>query len=184
MLLFTFLLYVIEVYDLASGHTLDREDGIVAGDPAHLDGILWAPLLHTGWEHLGANTPFILLFGFLALAAGTGQFVLVTAIVWVSSGLGAWLFTPSGTAVVGASGVLFGWLMFLLFRGFFAVSVKQILLAVVLFLLWGGVLLGVLPGQPGISWQAHLFGALGGVAAAWLVSGSDRPRRRQPVASR
>jgi membrane associated rhomboid family serine protease len=182
MLLFTFLLYVVEVYDLATDLRLDSEDGIVAGDPAHLDGLLWAPLLHAGWGHLAANTPFFLLFGFLVLAGGVGQFVLVTAVVWLSSGLGAWLFSPPETVVVGASGVIFGWLLFLLFRGFFAGSAKQILLAVVLFLLWGGVLFEVLPGRPGVSWQAHLFGALGGVVAAWLVA-ERRPRGR-PVVSR
>jgi membrane associated rhomboid family serine protease len=76
------------------------------------------------------------------------------------------------------SGVIFGWLMYLLVRGFFPRSGTQILLAVVVFLLWGGILLGVVPGQEGVSWQGHLFGALAGVFAAWLVA-----RRRHPSAS-
>jgi membrane associated rhomboid family serine protease len=74
--------------------------------------------------------------------------------------------------------VIFGWLAFLLTRGFFARSLKQIGLAVVLFLVWGGILLGVLPGQQGISWQGHLFGALFGVLGAWLVARADRPSVR------
>ena len=93
--------------------------------------------------------------------------------VWVLGGLGVWLTAPDGSVTIGMSGVIFGWLTYLLVRGFFARSGTQIVLAVVLFLLWGGVLLGVLPGQPGVSWQGHLFGALAGVVAAWLVA----PRR-------
>jgi membrane associated rhomboid family serine protease len=171
MLLFTFLLYAVEAYDQSTGQLLDREDGIIARDPNHFFGILTAPVLHAGWAHLESNTLPFLIFGFLAMAGGLRQFVLVTGIVWVTSGLGVWLFAPPGSDTVGASGVIFGWLVFLLFRGFFAGSAKQIALAVVLFFLWGGVLLGVLPGQLGISWQAHLFGAIGGILAARMVAG-------------
>ncbi|MDT7593751.1 MAG: hypothetical protein QOH45_3282 [Pseudonocardiales bacterium] len=177
MLLFTFLLYVVEAYDASTGQSLDAEGGIFARDPSHLDGVLFAPLLHASWAHLESNTLPFLIFGFLAMAGGFGQFVGVTALVWLVSGLGVWVFSPPGTDTVGASGVIFGWLVFLLFRGFLAGSAKQILLAVVLFFLWGGVLFGLLPGQPGISWQAHLFGALGGVLAARIVAGADRRRR-------
>jgi membrane associated rhomboid family serine protease len=94
--------------------------------------------------------------------------------VWLLGGLGVWLVAPDGTVTIGMSGVIFGWLAYLLVRGFFARSGTQILLAVVLFFFWGGILLGVLPGQEGVSWQGHLFGALAGVFAAWLVA----PRRR------
>jgi membrane associated rhomboid family serine protease len=174
MLLFTFLLYVIEVYDSATGQALDREDGIIPRETDHLTGVLFAPLLHAGWPHLEGNTPFFLILGFLAMAGGLGQWVAVTALVWVVSGLGVWFLAPDGTITVGSSGVIFGWLVFLLFRGFFVGSLKQILLAVVLFFFWGGMLLGVLPGQPEVSWQAHLFGAIGGLLAARMVGTADR----------
>jgi len=82
---------------------------------------------------------------------------------------------------IGASGVIFGWLTFLLVRGFFARSLKQIVLALVLFLIWGGVLWGVLPTDAHISWQAHLFGALAGVLAAWMVARADRGRTRAAI---
>jgi membrane associated rhomboid family serine protease len=174
MLSFTALLWVIEFYDQATGAHLDA-DGIVPRSESGLDGILWAPLLHGGWAHLIANTLPFLIFGFLVLANGIGRFVLVTAIVWLLGGLGVWLVAPDGTVTIGMSGVIFGWLAYLLVRGFFARSGTQILLAVVLFLFWGGILLGVLPGQADVSWQGHLCGALAGVLAAWLVA----PRRRR-----
>jgi membrane associated rhomboid family serine protease len=176
MVAFTALLWVIEFYDQATGAGLD-DDGIVPRTESGLEGILWAPLLHGGFAHLIANTLPFLIFGFLVLANGFGRFVLVTALIWAISGLGVWLVAPAGTVTIGMSGVIFGWLTYLLVRGFFARSGTQILLAVVLFLFWGGILLGVLPGQPQVSWQGHLFGALAGVFAASLVA----PRRRAPA---
>ena len=101
--------------------------------------------------------------------------------IWVLAGLGVWFTAPYGSVTVGMSGVIFGWLTYLLVRGFFARSGAQILLAVVVFFLWGGILLGVLPGQEGVSWQGHLFGALAGVFAAWLVARRSRPATTRDV---
>lgn len=174
MLVFAALLHVVEVADVISRETLER-NGIHPRDTGDLDGILWAPLLHDDWAHLAANTGPFLIFGFLAMAGGMRQFVLVTATIWLLGGLGVWFTGDDASYHIGASGIIFGWLAFLLTRGFFAHSGRQIALAVALFLIWGGVLYGVLPGQPGISWQGHLFGALAGVLAAWVVARADRP---------
>ena len=169
---FAVLLWAIEVLDqTVFGGALDG-GGIVPRSVDGLDGILLAPLLHVGYGHLAANTLPLLVLGFLAMAGGVGQFLAVTAIVWLLGGFLTWL-TGAGLTV-GASGLVFGWLAFLLVRGFFARSGRQIVLAVVLFVLYGGVLWGVLPGTPGVSWQAHLFGALAGVLAARLVVAADR----------
>ncbi len=167
---FTALLYVIEFADLTLwGGRLDSA-GIRPREVSGLDGVLFAPLLHAGWAHLTANTGPVLLFGFLAMAAGLRQWLIVTATIWILGGLGVWLTADSGSITIGASGLAFGWLAFLLIRGWFNRSVLQIVLALVLFFFWGGLLLGVLPGQPNISWQGHLFGALAGVFAAWRAA--------------
>ncbi|GAA4883681.1 rhomboid family intramembrane serine protease [Pseudonocardia benzenivorans] len=173
MLAFTVVLYLIELVDQLTPLHLD-DDGIHSRSVSGLTGIIWAPLLHGGWAHLAANTIPFLVFGFLVMAGGIGQFVAVTALIWVVSGLGVWLLGPSNTSTIGMSGVIFGWLVFLLVRGFFARSLAQIAVAVVLFAVWGSVLLGVIPGRPEISWQAHLFGALAGLLAAFLVARADR----------
>jgi membrane associated rhomboid family serine protease len=178
MLVLTFGLYVIEVLDVASGERLERDGGIRPLALDGLDGVLWSPLLHDDFGHLMANTLPFLVFGFLAMAGGIRQFVVVTAVIWVLGGLGVWLTGGSGYHI-GASGLIFGWLVFLLTRGFFARSGLQILLAVGLFFVWGGILFGVLPGQPGVSWQAHLFGALAGLLAARLVARADRGALRE-----
>lgn len=176
MLLFTGALYVIEAIDTALGGALDAE-GIVSRDTDHLDGVIWSPLLHGGWGHLEGNTVPFLVFGFLAMAGGLVRWLLVTAMIWLLGGFGVWLIGPSDAVTIGASGVIFGWLVFLLVRGFYAGSMKQIVLAVVLFFVWGGVLFGILPGTPGVSWQAHLCGALAGLFAARTIA---RPERRAP----
>jgi membrane associated rhomboid family serine protease len=172
---FTGVLYLTEAVDTLLGGALD-EDGIRPRRLDGLDGILWAPLLHHGWQHLAANTVPVLVLGFLALAGGVGQFVAVTATIWLVGGFGTWL-TGSPGVHLGASILIFGWLVFLLARGFFARSPAQILLAVLLFAMWGGVLWGLLPGEMGISWEGHLFGALGGLLAASMMARVARTER-------
>lgn len=174
---FTGLLYLSEAVDTVLGNVLDHA-GIQPRKAEGLDGVLWAPLLHDGWQHLLANTIPVLVLGFLVLAGGISQFIMVTATVWIVGGLGTWLVAGGGTHI-GASILIFGWMVFLLARGFFARSTAQIVLAVMLFLFWGGMLWGVLPGIPGVSWEGHLFGALGGLLAARLVAGADRSRYSQ-----
>lgn len=169
---FVAILYAIELVDQFSVLGLDS-NGIIPRQADGLDGIVWAPLLHSGWAHLIANTLPLVVLGFLMTSGGLRQFIAVTATIWIIGGAGTWL-VGAGSIHIGASGVAFGWLVFLLVRGFFLRSVGQILVAVVLFVYWGGMLWGVLPGQPGISWEGHLFGALGGLLAAWLVAKSSR----------
>lgn len=175
--LFTALLYVVEFADRVLPANLQRE-GIEARTLSGLDGVLWAPLLHGPWSHVLANTIPIALFGFLVMSGGIGQWVAVTTTVWLLSGLGVWLVGPPNAVTIGASGLAFGWLAFLLVRGIFNRSVGQLVLAGVLFFVYGGMFWGVLPTVAGnISWQGHLFGAVAGVLAAWLVRRGDRATR-------
>ncbi|MFD9887810.1 rhomboid family intramembrane serine protease [Amycolatopsis sp. NPDC059027] len=176
---FTALLYLVELVDAILPARLDLA-GIHSRELSGLDGVLWAPLLHAGWSHLFSNTVPVLIFSFLAMAAGIGRWAIVTAIIWVVSGLGVWLVGPSDAVTVGASGLAFGWLAFLLVRGIFNRAFGQILVAVVLLGVWSGMLWGLLPGNPGISWQGHLFGALSGVLAAWLMARADKAKKVTP----
>ncbi|MFO7191784.1 MULTISPECIES: rhomboid family intramembrane serine protease [Thermocrispum] len=170
---FTVLLYLIELVDVVLPANLDA-GGIQPREADGLLGVLFAPLLHGSWEHLAANSIPVLLFAFLTMAGGIGQWIAVSATIWLIGGLGVWLIGPPDTVHIGASGLAFGWLAFLLVRGIFNRAPGQLVLAVVLFLVYGGMLWGVLPGAADISWQGHLFGALAGVLAAWLVAKADR----------
>lgn len=172
---FVAVLWLSEVLDTVLGHRLDAE-GIRPGTTEGLSGILVAPLLHSGFAHLMANTVPLLVLGFLVLLAGVRRWVLVTAIVWLVGGVGTWLFGGPGTVHLGASGLVFGWLTYLVLCGVFARSPVQVLVGALVLVVFGGLLIGVLPGQPGISWQGHLFGAVGGVLAAWWLAGRRAER--------
>lgn len=176
---FVVLLYLVELADRILPANLEQ-GGIRPRSLGGLDGIAWAPVLHGDWSHLFANTVPVLVFAFLAMAGGIGQWVAVTLTIWIVGGLGVWLVSPD-VLTIGASGLAFGWLAFLLVRGLFSRGVAQLAVAAVLLFIWGGMLWGLLPGSPGISWQGHLFGALGGLAATWLVARADRGRVNEPT---
>ena len=189
---FVVLLWLVELLDSLTGHQLDR-NGIRPLETDGLTGILFAPLLHSNWEHLMANTGPALVLGFLMTLAGMSRFVFATAIIWFVGGLGTWLIgnvgapTYQGIVVetnhIGASGLIFGWLTFLILFGFFTRTIWEIVIGVVVLFVYGSILLGVLPGTFGVSWQGHLSGALAGVLAAYLLSGPERKARalRRPV---
>ena len=137
-----------------------------------LRGLIFAPFLHGGFGHLMANTIPFLIMGWFVLLRGTREFVMVTVITAVSSGLGAWLFGAPNSVHIGVSGVIMGYFGYLLMRGYFERSLTAVFWSIFIIFLYGGLLWGVLPGQNGVSWQSHLFGFLGGgLAAYWLANG-------------
>lgn len=179
---FVAALWVIEIVNSASGGDL-TDDGIRPRQLGGLWGVLWAPLLHANFTHLESNTIPLLVLGFLVLLGGLVRFGMVTATVWLVSGIGVWIVGGSNTVVVGASGIAFGWLAYIIVRGVFTRSFVQLALGVVILVIYGSLLWGVLPGQPGVSWEGHLFGALGGVLAAWAGTEAHRMRPSQLTAS-
>jgi membrane associated rhomboid family serine protease len=168
------LLWVAEIVDMFVGHRLDRY-GIAPRDTDGLVGIFAAPLLHAGFGHLIANTVPFVVMGFAIALKGAFRVLAVTAIVMFVSGLGTWLFAPATSVHIGASGVVFGYATYLLAHGFFDRDLLGIAIGLVVGAIWGSALLGSLLPQPGISWQGHLFGAIGGVLAARMLSPSRRP---------
>lgn len=174
---FVALLYGIEGVDNLDHNNLD-DNGIEPRAADGLWGILLAPVLHHGWDHLFANTLPVLILGFITLLAGIGRGLAATAIIWIVAGVGVWFTGATGSVHLGASSLIFGWLTFLISRGWFARNLGQIGIGLVVLAFYGSVLWGVLPGQPGISWQGHLFGAMGGVLAGWVLSGDERRHRR------
>jgi membrane associated rhomboid family serine protease len=184
---FVALLYIIEAFDQVSGHRLD-ENGIRPLETDGLWGILFAPLLHANWGHLAANTGPALVLGFLVTLAGMSRFLWATAIIWIVGGLGTWLIGNLGSSCglesdhIGASGLIFGWLTFLLVFGFFTRSGWQIVIGLVVLVAYGGVLWGAVPVLNvcgGVSWQGHLCGGIAGVLAAYLLSSPEREARQR-----
>ncbi len=165
------LMWAVEILDVFVFRRSLDQFGIRPLELMGLVGILWAPFLHGGFGHLIANTlPFITL-GWLVMLQETSDFFIVTVATMVLGGLGTWLFGGVGTVHIGASSVIFGYLGFLLFRGFFRRNLPSIVLSVVVAFVYGGLLWGVLPIRAGVSWQGHLFGFISGAIVAKFLSG-------------
>jgi membrane associated rhomboid family serine protease len=169
------IMWVVECLNFVARGSLDQF-GIVPRSPYGLAGIVLAPFLHASFTHLIANTLPYLTLGWLIVMRRIGDFVWVSLIAALAAGIGTWLVAPADTVHVGASGVIFGYLGFLLSRGYFERSLSSILLSILIGVVYGGLLWGMLPGQSGISWQGHVFGFVGGIAAARLLA-QNRPGR-------
>ena len=184
ILTFVALLYLVELIDLLTNHSLDG-NGIRPQTTDGLWGIIVAPVLHANWQHLMANTIPLLVLGFLMTLAGISRFVWATAIIWILGGFGTWLIGNLGSSCgptdhIGASGLIFGYLAFLLVFGIFVRRVWDFIVGLVVLFLYGGVLLGAMPVLHqcgGVSWQGHLSGAVAGVVAAYFLSAPERKRR-------
>jgi membrane associated rhomboid family serine protease len=170
----TGLMWMSELFDRVGPGDLDRH-GIRPLTLWGLDGIVWAPFLHNGFGHLIANTiPFVVLGLVIALQRAS-RFISVFVLTALGSGIGTWFTGGRNTVHLGASGVVFGLLGYLVARGVFDRKLRSIVIGLVALGGYGGMLWGVLPNRPGISWQAHLFGLLAGVGAAKLLDGRSKP---------
>lgn len=162
-------LWLVRILDtLAFGGRL-RTFGIEPRTEHGLLGILLAPLLHEGVDHLLANTGGLLIFGGLVILRDEGDFWAVTLIGALASGAGTWLFGRPAIHI-GASGIVFAYFGYLLFTGWFERRVGSLILSILVFLVWWPTLFGVLPIHRGISWEGHVFGVVGGAIAAWLLA--------------
>ena len=144
--------------------------GIRPRQVTSLPNIFTSPFLHGGFAHVGANSVPFLVLGALIMWRSKLEFWLVTLWVAIIAGIGIWFTGSANSNHIGASGVVFGYFGFLVLLGWFERSPVSIVRAVIIGLLYGGLIWGVLPGQEGISWQGHLFGFIGGaVCASWLA---------------
>ena len=166
-------MWLVEGINALDGQRLSQ-DGIIARHLSGLPGILSAPFLHASFSHLLDNTVPFVIFGLVIATGGVVRIVIVTVIVALVSGLGAWALSPSGSDTIGASGVVFGYATFLIARGAFTRKMLELAIGLLVAVLFGGALLLSIAPQAGISWQDHVFGAVGGVLAARALS----PRRR------
>ncbi|MFI6760182.1 rhomboid family intramembrane serine protease [Micromonospora sp. NPDC050417] len=169
------VLFAIEGFDYWLDAGLDGTAGIIPHRIDGLDGIFFAPFLHHGFNHLYSNSVPLILLGTFVLAAGARRFLYSTLVIMFVSGLGVWFTGSANSVVVGASGIIFGYLGLLLMRGIVERSWWNFAVVLLVGLLYGGQLFGVLPTDEPISWQGHLFGLIGGLVAAILFR--RRPQR-------
>ena len=167
MMGFLAILWIVQLVNFAYSYHLD-EYGIQPRDVASLPYILTAPFLHVSWTHLESNSGPLFIFGFLAAYRGVVRFLGLTVLVIVTSGLASWFFGAPHSIGVGASGVVFGYLGYILVRGFFDRHGIDIMIGAVMALCFAYQFTVLLP-QAGIGWQDHIGGLVGGVAGGWLL---------------
>ena len=161
------VLWAIELIDAILPVNLDQF-GIVPRSVSGLFGIIFSPFLHGGWGHLISNSIPLLILLTVIMTFYNKLWYKVVLFSAIIGGLGVWIIGDSNSVHIGVSGVIFSLMTFLLASGIFRKSFKSIIIGIVIFFLYGGTLLfGILPGQEGVSWEGHLFGAIAGVILAW-----------------
>ncbi len=166
--IFIAALWAIQVINWALGYRLNLAFGLIPRHIGGIDGIFGMPVLHASFSHLMSNTPPLVLMGTLLALTATRALLLVNAVIIALGGALVWLF-GSNAIHIGASGLVFGWFGFLVARGVVDRSPVTLGAAFLVALVFGSIIWGVLPGQPGVSWEAHLFGALAGAVAALVI---------------
>jgi membrane associated rhomboid family serine protease len=169
------ILWIIQLANVADHYQITVSYGIRPRDPGSLPDILSAPFLHVSWTHIESNSGPLFIFGFLAAYRGVRRFAGLSVLVIIVSGLAEWFTGASGTVGAGASGVVFGYLGYILVRGFFDRRALDIVLGAVMALCFAYQFTVLVP-RAGIGWQAHVGGLVAGIAGGWLLR--DRAGRR------
>ena len=168
LLLLVIVIWLIEGVNWMTGHRLNVM-GIRPRTFTGLAGVLFAPLLHGSFAHVAANSIPLLVLGTLVCFSDFDNLIIVTVLSWIFGGLGTWFLGGSNSRHLGSSGLVFGYLGFLLTFAWLQQSPLAIALAAVALIAYGGILWGLTPFKPGRSWQAHVTGLISGIAAAWLL---------------
>ena len=166
---FAGVLWVVQVLNAVDDYRLDRF-GLKPRELDGLWGVVTMPFLHSSYGHLLSNTVPVILIGWVLLLAGVATWAMVTGLVVVGGGLLTWAAGPADSVIVGASGLVFGWLGYLLARAYFSRRLKWIVVAVLILLFFGTLLFGLFPTlNSGVSWQAHVCGFVAGIGAGALL---------------
>ena len=181
LLIFAASLWVVEIADFLSNLNLDQY-GIIPRDITGLRGIPLHIFLHGGFGHLMSNTPPLIILGGIISLRGSGRLFGATVFITLVGGSMVWLLAgliSGGGIHIGASGVVFGYFGYLAARAFHERSFSSIFIAVVVIVFYGGgILIGLLPADPRVSWEGHMFGLLAGVTYAGIIGRQDRDVKR------
>lgn len=166
-LFFATLMFMVHVVHYST-NTDFSSLGIYPKNNSTLIGIFTSPLIHGNWEHLFSNLFPLLILGSILFVSYKKMAIWVWVLNYIITGIMVWLFARSNSYHIGASGIIYGLASFLLFSGFFRMDVKSIAIASGVALFYGGMVWGILPIQPGVSWESHLFGAITGLTLAFI----------------
>lgn len=176
------LLWVIHLFQFLTSISLGAW-GVYPREIFGLRGVLFSPLIHADWGHLISNTPPLFILTFMVMFFYRRVAMRSMAMIYALTGLAVWTFARDQVFHIGASGVIYGLVAFVFWNGIFRRNIKSIALALVVAFYYGGMMIGVLPGQEGISWESHLFGALVGIFTSFWFKGSIEKDEQKPVYS-
>lgn len=169
----TLLIWAVSLYGLLVDERVIYALAVVPRRFDSLFGIFGAPLVHGSFAHLAANTVPLLILGGMVAIRGVAYYVTTTFAIVALGGLGLWVLGRNA-AHIGASGLVFGYFGFLVGRGYYERSLQSIAVAVLVAVVYGGMIAGVLPRDDQVSWEAHLFGLLAGGLCARAARGRQR----------
>ena len=174
---FVALIWVIQLLNWALD--VGPEDfGIRPRQLAGLPGILFAPLVHGGFAHLIANSLPLLVLGTAMLYLYPSAALRVLPAVYLGPGIAVWLFARGGVHV-GASGLVYGLVGYIFVAGLIRRDRRAIAASLLVCFMYGALVWGVLPIEPGVSWETHLAAALIGVVLAIALRRLDMPLRKR-----
>lgn len=178
---FVALMWVVEAGDqllqAAVGPPGLDDDGVVPLKSEGLLGILFQPFLHGDWTHLIGNSIALLVLGSIIALSGLSPLIRVTLVSWLLSGVVSWLLGGVGTVHIGASGIVFGYIFFVIVRGLFTRRFLHLLIGLLIGFYYGlEAIAGLSPMLDGVSWQGHLGGAIGGVMSAYGLKRGRKPK--------
>jgi membrane associated rhomboid family serine protease len=167
LVLVVFVMFsAIEIINLFTGRMLSQLGTIPRYVPG-LKGIILGPFVHGSLQHYFSNIIPLCIFTYLLLQYGLKRYLQVTLWIMVTSGLLVWLFARPATHI-GVSGVVYGYFGYLVLAGFLSGKFKLIIISVLVAFFYGGLIFGILPSSPFVSWESHLFGFITGLVAAKL----------------
>ncbi len=166
ILCFIGILVLIHAVNVLSGMWLN-DFGVLPRTLIGLRGVIFSPLLHGNWGHLLGNiVPLAVMMGLIAFIHVRSLWPVMIAI-WIASGFAVWLVGRPGAVQIGASGLIYGLAAYLVVAAWIRREWKSVLAALVVIFLYGGIVRGLLPTHPQVSWEGHLAGAIAGGLVAW-----------------
>jgi membrane associated rhomboid family serine protease len=175
-LIFPIFLWIIHIGSIIIDVDLYRM-GLLPRDIAGLLGIVTAPLIHGDISHLISNTFPLIVLGWIVMFFYPRISFFLFVFIYLLTGILVWIFARQ-VYHIGASGIVYGFVSFLFFSGLFRKDNTSIALALIITLLYGGIVWGMLPGLKGISWESHLLGAFTGLLAAFIFRNVDPPAKK------
>jgi membrane associated rhomboid family serine protease len=178
MLWFVVLLWLIQITSAIFGLELVRF-GVYPGELLGLRGILFAPLIHGSFSHIFSNTLPLFVMGTAVLLGYPRSSKYIFPLIYFGVGLLVWVFGRESFHV-GASGINFGLLAFIFVIGALRWDKRAIALSCLVFFMYGSMIWGIFPTEPGVSFESHFFGAMIGAICAIIFRNVDaRPPEKR-----